>query len=131
MLFMTDHCPVFEWLPCHLPWWLSGKESACQYRRCRFDSWVGKIPWRRKWQPTPVFLPGESQGRGAWLAAIYGVAQSRTPLKRLSSSSSSSLLFVLVKYIVVCACVCNISKGVMLYVSFCFLFTQQYVLLIF
>ena len=45
--------------------------------------------WRRKWQPTPVFLPGESQGRGgAWWAAIYGVAQSRTWLKRLSSSSS-------------------------------------------
>ena len=33
------------------PWWLSGKESACQRRRCRFDPWVGKIPWRRKWQP--------------------------------------------------------------------------------
>ena len=46
--------------------------------------------WRRKWQPTPVFLPGESQGRGAWQAAIYGVAQSQTRLKQLSSSSSSS-----------------------------------------
>ena len=46
--------------------------------------------WRRKWQPTPVFLPGESQGWGAWWAAIYGVAQSRTRLKWLSSSSSSS-----------------------------------------
>ena len=42
--------------------------------------------WRRKWQPTSVFLPGESQGRGAWWAAVYGVAQSRTQLKRLSSS---------------------------------------------
>ena len=37
--------------------------------------------WRRKWQPTPVFLPGESQGRGAWWAAVYGVAQSQTRLK--------------------------------------------------
>ena len=46
--------------------------------------------WRRKWQPTPVFLPGESQGRGAWWASVYGVTQSRTRLKRLSSSSSSS-----------------------------------------
>ena len=46
--------------------------------------------WRRKWQPTPVFLPGESQGREAWWAAVYGVAQSRTRLKRHSSSSSSS-----------------------------------------
>ena len=40
--------------------------------------------WRRKWQPTPVFLPGESQGRRAWWAAVYGVAQSRTRLKWLS-----------------------------------------------
>ena len=45
--------------------------------------------WRRKWQPTPVFLPGESQDRGAWWAAVYRVAQSQTQLKRLSSSSSS------------------------------------------
>ena len=40
------------------------KEPACQCRRrkrCRFDPWVGKIPWRRAQQPTPVFLPGESQ----------------------------------------------------------------------
>ena len=43
---------------------------------------------RRKWQPTPVFLPGESQGQGAWWAAVYGVEQSRTWLKWLSSSSS-------------------------------------------
>ena len=43
--------------------------------------------WRRKWQPTPVFLPGESRDRGAWWAAVYGVAQSRTRLKRLGSSS--------------------------------------------
>ena len=34
--------------------------------------------WRRQWQPTPMFLPGESQGRGAWWASVYGVAQSQT-----------------------------------------------------
>ena len=50
--------------------------------------------WRRKWQPTPVFLPGESQGRGAWWAAIYGVVQSRTWLKRLSSSGVLLSLFI-------------------------------------
>ena len=44
--------------------------------------------WRRKWQPTPVFLPGESQGWGSLVAAVYGVAQSQTRLKQLSSSSS-------------------------------------------
>ena len=32
-------------------------------RRCWFSPWVGKIPWRRAWQPTPVFLPGESHGQ--------------------------------------------------------------------
>ena len=42
-----------------------GKEPTCQYmrqKRHEFDSWVGKIPWRRAWQPTPVFLAGESPG---------------------------------------------------------------------
>ena len=61
-------------------------------RRVRHD-WATSLlififmHWRRTWQPTPVFLPGESQGRGSLWAAIYGVAQSRTRLKRLSSSS--------------------------------------------
>ena len=42
---------------------LSGKESACQCRRCRFNPRIGKIPQRRKWQLTPVFLPGKSHGQ--------------------------------------------------------------------
>ena len=45
-----------------IPSWCGGKESACQCRKCkscRFNFWVWKILWRRKWQPTPVFLPGE------------------------------------------------------------------------
>ena len=49
-----------------LPSWCSGKESTYQYRRHKrrgFDPWVGKIPWREEWQPTPVFLPGESHGQ--------------------------------------------------------------------
>ena len=41
--------------------------------------------WRRKWQPTPVFLPGKSQGGWGLMAAVYGVVQSQTRLKRLSS----------------------------------------------
>ena len=40
-----------------------GKRIYLQCRRPRFDLWVRKIPWRRKWQPTPVFLPGESHGQ--------------------------------------------------------------------
>ena len=50
-------------LPVGIRRWLSGKESACQCRRRKFHPWSGKISWRRKWQPTPVFLPGESQGQ--------------------------------------------------------------------
>ena len=46
-----------------LPRWLSGKESTLQCRRHTFDPWVGKVPWRRKQQPTPVFLPGKSHGQ--------------------------------------------------------------------
>ena len=48
------------------PCGVSSKEPACQRRRTKrweFDPWVGKIPWRRKWQPTPLFLPGESHGQ--------------------------------------------------------------------
>ena len=48
------------------PCGISGKESACQSRRCKrhgFDPWVGKIPWSRKWQPIPIFLPGEFLGQ--------------------------------------------------------------------
>ena len=48
-----------------------------------FYIYIYFIYWRRKWQPTPVFLPGESQGRTSLVAAVYGVAQSRTQLKRL------------------------------------------------
>ena len=43
----------------------SGKEAVGQctgHKKCGFHPWVGKIPWRKKWQPTPVFLPGESHG---------------------------------------------------------------------
>ena len=53
----------FNCSPNGLPRWLSGKESTCQFRKHRFNPCVGKIPRRRKWQPTPVFLPGESHGQ--------------------------------------------------------------------
>ena len=46
-----------------LPWWLSGKESACQCRRHGFNPWAGNILWRRKWQPIPAFLSGKFHGQ--------------------------------------------------------------------
>ena len=53
--------------------WLSGEESACQCRRREFDPSVGKVSWRKKWQSTPVFLPGKSQrSRAAWRVTVHG-----------------------------------------------------------
>ena len=56
-ILKDTRAPVFG-----LPWWFSGKEPACQCRRHGFNPWVRKILWRRKGQPTPVFLPGKSHG---------------------------------------------------------------------
>ena len=66
-------------------WWLSSKESACNAGdkgwRCGFDPWVRKIHWRRKWQPTPVFLPGESHGQRSLAGfTVHGVAKNWTRL---------------------------------------------------
>ena len=60
-----DNCVCVHW---GSPGSTNGKEPArqCQRRRCKrrkFDPWVEKIPWRKKWQPTPVFLPGEVHGQ--------------------------------------------------------------------
>ena len=46
-----------------LPWWLRWLSVSLQCGRPRFDPWVGKILWTRKWQPTPVVLTGKSHGR--------------------------------------------------------------------
>ena len=53
-----------------LSWWLRGKEPTCQCRRRGFNPWISKIPRRRKWQPSPVFLPAESHGQ--WSLVGYG-----------------------------------------------------------
>jgi len=80
------HCGLADGLG--FPGRASGKEPICQCRRPKrlgLDSWVRKIPWRRVWQPTPVFLPGESPlDRGAWWATVYKVKKSWT-LKQLST----------------------------------------------
>ena len=55
-----------EMLSLGFPGGSASKESACQWRRCKrhgFDPWIRKIPWRRKWQPIPLFLPGKFHGQ--------------------------------------------------------------------
>ena len=63
ILKVYTHWIATSHVPFGLSWWLSGKESICQCRRCRFNSWVGKIPWRRKCQSTSVSLSGKSHGQ--------------------------------------------------------------------
>ena len=57
-----------------------------------FNPWVGKIPWRRAWQPTLVVIPGESMDRGAWWATVQRVTKSQKPLKRLSMHTHITLM---------------------------------------
>ena len=66
-----------------LAWGLSGKESACQCRRHGFDSWSRNIPWRKKWQPTLVFLTGNPLSRGAWCDIVHGVSKELDTTQRL------------------------------------------------
>ena len=63
---------------------LKNPSANVRHKRHRFDSWVGKIPWRRAWQSAPVFLPGNPKDRGVWWATVHGVAKSQTRLKQLS-----------------------------------------------
>ena len=86
---MAPHSSTLAW---KIPWLEEpGRLQSMESLRVGHD-WATSLllftfmHWRRKWQPTPVFLPGESQGRGNLWAAIYGLTQSRTWLKRLSSS---------------------------------------------
>ena len=70
----------------------SGKEptSRCRrHERCQFDPWVRKIPWRQKWPPTPVFLPGESMDRGAWRTKPSGVPRDASQLHSIPDFSEA------------------------------------------
>ena len=85
---MAPHSSTLAW---KTPW--TEEPGGLQSRGSRRvgHNWVTSLSlftfmhWRRKWQPTLVFLPGESQGWGSLWAAVYGVTQSQTQLKWLSS----------------------------------------------
>ena len=60
--------------------------------RDRFNPWVGKIPWRRIWQPPPVFLPGESHGQRSLAGCtVHRVAKSETQLKQFSTQTTNRI----------------------------------------
>ena len=87
---MAPHSSTLAW---KIPWTEEpGGLQSMGLRRVGHD-WATSLSlftfmhWRRKWQPSPVFLPENPRDRRAWWAAVYGVTQSRTRLKWLSSSS--------------------------------------------
>ena len=66
----------------YLWYWLKGKPPCgsdgrvcLKCRRPGFDPWVGKIPWKRKWQPTPVILPGKSHGCRSLTGTVHGLTE--------------------------------------------------------
>ena len=78
----------------------SGKEPACQCKRHkirRFDPWVGKIPWRRVWQPIQYSCLENPMDRGAWQAIVHRVSKSWIQLKQLSMHACSILYWLLGK----------------------------------
>ena len=73
----------------------NGREPACQCRRQKrhgFIPYVRKISWRKAWEPTPVFLPGESHGQRNLVATVHSVAKSTTQLKRLSTLQAQDIV---------------------------------------
>ena len=93
---MAPHSSTLDW---KVPWMEEpGRLQSMGSLRIGHD-WATSLSlftfmhWRRKWQPTPVFLPGESQDGGAWWAAVYGVAQSRTHWSDLAAAAAWVLWF--------------------------------------
>ena len=76
--FIVNWSQSFNSIYWIIAWWLRWKRIYLQYRRTGLDPWVRKILWRRKLQPTLVFLPWKFYGREAWWATVQGVTRSRT-----------------------------------------------------
>ena len=89
---MATHSTTLAW---KIPWMEEpGRLQSMGSLRVRHHwttslSLFTSMHWRRNWQTTAVFLPGESKDRGAWWASVYGVTQSWSQLKWRSSSSSN------------------------------------------
>ena len=72
-------------------WWSRSHLQCWRQKKRGFDPWVGKVSWRRKWQPTPVFFPGESYGQRSLAATVRGVTKSQTRLSTQCSPADVQL----------------------------------------
>ena len=90
---------IFLWNCSSYAWWLRQQRVCLQCRRLEFDPWVGKIPWRRKWLLTPVFLPGEFHGQRSLGATVHGAAKSWTWLSDFHFPGVQVSKFCITKYV--------------------------------
>ena len=101
-----------------LPWWLSGKEFTCQYKRCRFNTSIRKLLWSRKWQPILVSCLGNPMDRGAWWTTVHGGIKSRTWLSDWAPQNvhliSNSITSMLVYRKVIDFCILNFFPSTLL-----------------
>ena len=133
---MAPHSSTLAW---KIPWMEGpGRLQSIGSQRVRHD-WTASLSlftfmhWRRQWQPTPGLLPGENpRDSRAWWAAVYGVSQSLTWLKRLSSSSSIYLLYPFICQWTVwffpCPGYCNCATmDIRLHISFQIMVFSRYI----
>ena len=86
------------------------KNLPANARRSGFNPWVGKMPWRREWQPTPVFLPGEFHGQGS-LAGYSSWGHKGSDM----TEQLTHYTYICTKYVYLCTHVINITLYMILY----------------
>ena len=101
VIYTTTHTIVTIYLG--FPGGASGKESIGDIKDVGSIPGVRKLPWRRAWRSTPVFLPKNPMDRGAWQATVHRVTKSWTQLKQLSMHAYSYIYYILYIYICIYA----------------------------
>ena len=86
-----------------------GKKSACQCRRLGFDPWARKIPWRRNWLPTPVFLPGKFHGQKSLAGYSPWGCKELDMTEELTLSHGIYTIFIIRRYLKLCK-ICMTTK---------------------
>ena len=106
MQLPSNSCPCFYSVSSQLPWWLRWYRIYLQCRRSEFNPWVGMIPWRREWLPTPLFLPGEIHGQ----RSLVGYRQWNHKESDMTEWLTLSLsLFTFLHSLLWRSCVCVLS----------------------